>query len=71
MTSVLTNEDKIAIINSHITNISQNKYNSELSLIEENARSNKEQSVIDKINQLITDYSDQIAALEAEKDKLK
>jgi hypothetical protein len=71
MTNVLTNEDKIAIINSHITNISQNKYNSELSLIEENAKSNKEQSVIDKINQIITDYSDQITALEAEKDKLK
>jgi hypothetical protein len=71
MTSILTNEDKIAIINSHITNISQNKYNSELSLIEENARSNKEQSVIDKINQIITDYSDQITALEAEKNKLK
>lgn len=70
MTTILTNQNKIAIIESHMTNIAQNKYNSELALIEENARLNKEESVIAKLQQTVSDSESQIAALQAEKDKL-
>ena len=62
----LTNEDKAGIINSHIRTAQVNKYNAELTLIEENAAPSPVQDNIDRANDSIARASAQIAALEAQ-----
>lgn len=63
---MLSNEDKLAIINSHKKNIEFNKYNIQISIIEENAIDNPSQETIASLNSQIEDYNDKLAALDAE-----
>lgn len=67
----LTNEEKINIINSHIKNIAYNKYNSELELIEENAKPNPDEKTVITITEQISQFNVQVEALNAELAKLK
>jgi hypothetical protein len=62
----LTAEEKIAVINSHIKNINYNKFNAELSIIEENASSSPDATKISDANANIAEAEAQIAALEAQ-----
>lgn len=62
----LTNEDKIGVITSHIKNLQFNKYNAEISIIEENAIGSPSADNIARANSTIANAELQIAALEAQ-----
>lgn len=71
MTVELTAEEKIGIINSHLKNAAYNKYNLEISLIQENAKTNQDALAISKINDDIEEAEIQINALNNELAKLQ
>jgi len=62
----LTNEEKIGVIESHIKNVQYNKYNAEITLIEENALATPSATNVQRANESITSANAQIAALEAQ-----
>lgn len=66
MADILTNEDKLAIANSHKRNIETDKYNLELSLIEENAVSSPSAQIVLELESKITQASARLMALDAE-----
>jgi len=66
MTNMLTTQDKAAIIASHQKNISYNQYNIQINLIEENAKSNPNQDVINSYTLQLADMQKQLDALDAE-----
>lgn len=66
MTSILTNEEKAAIVNQHIKNVEYSIYNVELSVIAENAVSSPDADKITSLNNQLSDLTAQKAALEAE-----
>lgn len=71
MAVVLTSEEKIAVAETHLKNVLYNKYNAELSLLEENALDNPSADNITTHNASIAKANAQIAALEAEISALK
>ncbi len=62
----LTNEDKIGVITSHIKNLQFNKYNAEITIVEENAVASPSADNIARANSTIANAELQIAALEAQ-----
>lgn len=68
--TTLTNEDKLGVVNQHIKNAEFNKYNIELSLIEENAVASPDANTVSSLNTQLTAINAKLAALEAEKDSL-
>lgn len=66
MTVQLTNEEKISIITQHIRNLEFNKYNLNVSLLEENALAIPNQATIDSVNLQISEANTKITALNAE-----
>ena len=66
MTIQLTNEEKVSVINQHIRNLEFNKYNLNVSLIEENAMAIPNQATVDSINLQISEANAKITALNAE-----
>lgn len=64
---VITNEDKINMINSHIRSIEMNKYTCELIILEQNALANPDQGAIERSNSQIADANAQLEALNAQK----
>lgn len=64
--TTLSNEDKIAIVNQHKRNIEYSKYNLQVSLIEENAISNPDQTAITDLNSKIAELDNKLDALDAE-----
>jgi hypothetical protein len=62
----LTNEEKIGVIESHIKNVQYNKYNAEITLIEENALAAPSATNIQRANESIASANAQITALEAQ-----
>lgn len=64
--TILTNEDKISIINQHKKNVEYSKYNLQVSLIEENAVTSPDQDAIDALNDKISEIDKKITALDAE-----
>ena len=64
--SILSNEDKIAIINQHKRNVEYSKYNLEISVILENAVVNPNKETIDSLNEKISDLDKKILVLDAE-----
>ena len=67
---MLTDNEKAAIIKAHIKNIASNKYNAELSLIEENLLQEPNQDILSSSQNRISIYDAQIDALESELNKL-
>lgn len=63
---MLTKEEKIQIIESHKTNLDYTRYNLEVSLLEENARTKINQVVVDALQAQIQEIDDQKAVLDAE-----
>jgi chromosome segregation ATPase len=70
MTITLTNEEKLTVISQHIKNLEFNKFNLEMSLVEENARLEPKSDEIASINTQIDDVEARITALTTELNKL-
>jgi hypothetical protein len=70
MTYELTNEDKAGVINQHLKTLSYNKFNLELSKIEESAKSLPTASVLTDLTSQILEVNTKIDALLAELDKV-
>jgi hypothetical protein len=70
MTTLLSNEEKTAIINQHLKSLHHNKFNIEISIVEENARVEPETEFLTSLNLQLTDINSRISAVEAELDKL-
>ncbi len=71
MSIELTKDEKIQIINNHIKNLKSNKYNLEVSLIEENSLDEINNSTVTVLNTEISNTTSRIEALEAEIIKLQ
>jgi hypothetical protein len=69
--TVLTDEEKINIVNQHIRNVEFALYNAELDLIEANAVSSTDASVIAEINARKASIDAKLTALNAEKASLQ
>ena len=67
---MITNEEKLAIVSQHIKNLELNKFNLELSLIEENAKIDPNQDNITPIEADIDDVVAKITALTVELNKI-
>jgi hypothetical protein len=70
MTTLLSNEEKASIINQHLKNLHYNKFNIEISIVEETAKATPEAAAITNLNTQVADFNSRITALEAELDKL-
>jgi hypothetical protein len=70
MTTLLSNEEKAGIINQHLRNLHYNKFNIEISIVEENAKTTPETAAVANLTAQIADFDARITALEAELDKL-
>ena len=70
MSTLLSNEEKTGIINQHLKNLQYSKFNIELSIIEENAKTTPEAETLTSINSQLVDINSRITALQAELDKL-
>jgi subtilase family serine protease len=71
MTSELTNEEKVGVVNQHIKTLNYNKYNLNLTMLELIAISNPNQASINEIILQISDLDDKISVLEEEKTTLE
>jgi hypothetical protein len=71
MTSELTNEEKVGVVNQHIKTLNYNKYNLNLTMLELNALSVPNQASINEIILQISDLDDKISVLEQEKTTLE
>jgi predicted nucleic acid-binding Zn-ribbon protein len=66
MTIELGKEEKIQIINSHKRNLAYSKYNLEVDILQENAKSAPSAAGIANLQSQISDINNQISALDAE-----
>ena len=66
MTIILKKEEKAQIISSHIKNLSYQKYNLEIDLLQENAKISPSQSALENFNKQISEVENQVEALETE-----
>lgn len=66
MSTILTNEEKSAIVSQHIKNIEYSIYNLEVSIIEEEAVQTPDPSKISNLNSDITELNAKKAALTTE-----
>jgi hypothetical protein len=66
MTINLTKDEKAQIINNHIKSLSYTKYNLEIDILQENAKSSPVPSSIATFEDQIEDIEGQISALNAE-----
>ena len=70
MTTTLTNEEKINIVNQHIKSVDYMIYGHELDLIQANATSSPDAAQIASINLRLSEANAKRTALVAEKDSL-
>lgn len=70
MTTLLSNEEKTGIINQHLKTLHYTKFNIEMSIVEENAKTSPEPEALVNLNAQIADFDSRVKALEAELDKL-
>lgn len=66
MTTNLSKEDRLNIIEQHIRNVELGKYNLELSIVEENSVATPSSTSLDSLNAQINDLSAKLTALKAE-----
>ena len=70
MTITLTKEEKTTIINNHQKNILLNKYNIEVSIIEENAKETPNSNILAELNNQLQECDDKLIVLQQELDSL-
>jgi hypothetical protein len=66
MAYVLTNEEKIGIVEQHLRNLEYSKFNVSISLIEESSITPVKQDLIDDLEKQISDINAKIESLVAE-----
>lgn len=66
MAYVLTNEEKIGIVEQHLRNLEYSKFNVSISLIEESSITPVKQELIDDLEKQIADINAKIESLVAE-----
>ena len=66
MAYTLSKEEKLSIIDSHRRNLAYNKYNLEMTKIQEEAKDSPSSVALEDLNSKINEISDQIAALDTE-----
>lgn len=71
MSTELTKDEKIQIINNHIKNLKTNKYNLEVSLIEENSLELVSDITVSSLTTEISNTTSRIEALQAEITRLQ
>lgn len=71
MTYELSNEDKVSIIDQHLRNLEYSKYNLEISILEENAATTPDPSVIAGNQSKISEIENKITALNNTKAELE
>lgn len=64
--TVLTKADKLQLITSHKRSLEYSKYGLELDLIQENAKTSPNQEEISRLEALVVESENQIAALDTE-----
>lgn len=62
----LTNEEKATVITTHLRNLSYSKYNTELSIIEEESLESPSAESLAQLNSQLASISTKMAALEEE-----
>jgi hypothetical protein len=67
MTSLLTNEDKLSILNQHIKNVEYAIYGLELDIIEYGASIDKDNAYATKLDERLTELQAKKALLDSEK----
>lgn len=67
---MLTNEEKVAIIDQHKRTVEYSKYNLQVSILEENAVDTPNADTVDSLNNQIAELDKKLAALDAEKEDL-
>jgi hypothetical protein len=70
MTTLLTNEEKLNVVNQHIKSVEYSLYGHQLDLIQANAVSSPDAGQISAINARITEANAKKTALVIEKDSL-
>ena len=70
MTTILSNEEKLNIVNQHIRNVEYLQYNAQLDLIEANAVSSPDSAAISEINGRLSEIQNKLDALNEEKASL-
>lgn len=63
---MITNEEKLGIINQHMRNVQVNKYNLELTLLEENALTSPNAETVSSLTAQIAEANKKMAVLETE-----
>jgi hypothetical protein len=66
LVATISKEDKLSLIDARVRGIKIDKFNAELSIIEQNALEAPEESVVASANKIITRAIAQITALEAQ-----
>jgi len=66
LAAAISKEDKLNLIEARVRGVQTDKFSAELSILEQNALEEPEESVIASANNLITRAIAQIAALEAQ-----
>jgi hypothetical protein len=64
--TILSNEEKLAIVNSKLKNLNYNKFSLDVDKLSENAKSSPDAENVSRINSLISETDRQIAALTTE-----
>jgi hypothetical protein len=62
----LTNEEKATVITTHLRNLSYTKYNTDLSILEEQSLTTPSAESLSQLNSQLVSINKKIAALEAE-----
>ncbi len=65
--TILTKTDKLQLITSHQRSLEYSKYGLELDILQENAKSVKNQEEISRLEDLVDEADRQLAALNAER----
>jgi hypothetical protein len=63
---MITNEEKLGIINQHMRNVQVNKYNLELTLLEENALTSPNAETVSSLTAQIAEANKKMTVLETE-----
>lgn len=66
MSELLTNEEKVSVVNQHLKNLEYSKYNVELSLMEENSTTQINDDMILSLNEQLVSINAKINILQQE-----
>ena len=67
----ITKEEKLSLVASRMRNVKVDKFNAELTLIEQNALENPDESIVASANKIISNADAQITALQAQYDAIQ